>query len=89
MNNLNTSSTNGGSGGSSVLHELTPLFIHPCQHLRFFFQVMPSRPTRDDCFENPEAAQIYLQNIETLTSDLPATYLVVAGERRSVMTTAI
>merc|ERR1712195_324447 len=51
--------------------------------------VMPPRPSKEDCVENRNAARSYLQNVETLTIGLPATYLVVAGERRSVMTTVI
>ena len=51
--------------------------------------VMPPRPSKEDCVENRNAARSYLQNVEMLTIGLPATYLVVAGERRSVMTTAI
>ena len=53
-------------------------------------QVMPNRPSKQDRLESGgEASQLYLQNIETLTLNLPATYLVIAGEKRSVMTTAI
>tara|TARA_B100000780_G_C20825657_1_gene328046 strand:- start:208 stop:582 length:375 start_codon:yes stop_codon:yes gene_type:complete len=51
--------------------------------------VMPTRPTREDCAENHDSARVYLENIEILTNNLPATYLVIAGEKGNFMTTEI
>jgi hypothetical protein len=68
---------------------LNSIMLKKSENAALILLVMPNRPTREDCLENSNAAKIYLSHIETLTANLPATYLVIAGERRSVMTTAI
>lgn len=50
---------------------------------------MPPRPTTSERQSAPGAARRYLSNVEVLVKSLPATYLVLAGEQRDIMTTDI
>ena len=77
------------AGGAARADALNGLLRKHSTDAAMILMALPTRPLQDECDDDPRVAREYLQNLERLTDGLPATYLVLAGEKRDMLSNQI